>query len=435
LQRAYGLGLEGSVARVPDDLQVEPFESLFEQHVHNSIFERGYTVVPQWEVYGYRIDLVIVGGQSRLAVECDGDRWHGADRYEQDLARQRELERCGWTFFRVRASSYYRDPHVALAPLWELLDARDIRPVGWTPSNVEVPTNIQPVTEPVESPTDAAGLLPPPPLRIETIAESHESSIEAVVGTVDEDAWLYEVEPAVGERSLVGIGETPDAGGTVDELRKSSSGPDDQIQSLVVPRAIGKREQRAWMEESELDTLDTADSEDERQSPESNGPSPQAKVADKPLDPEAFGGLGFADVALGLIPAQIAILVQSRGRVPVKDLPSLYSERFGIRVQEFQEKWLVRFAWSAVGRKFASWNDQQTELLPGSQKAQVLDPPGKWTFAQVEALARKLHQAGIEESELFERVIHSVHPGKRAPRLIARLVGSAIYAAMHRPED
>ena len=95
LQRAYGLGLQGGVARVPDDVQVEPFESLFEQHVHNSIFERGYTVVPQWEVYGYRIDLVIVGGQSRLAVECDGDRWHGADRYEQDLARQRELERCG----------------------------------------------------------------------------------------------------------------------------------------------------------------------------------------------------------------------------------------------------------------------------------------------------------------------------------------------------
>jgi hypothetical protein len=40
--------------------------------------------------------------QGRLAVECDGDEWHGPDRYEQDMARQRDLERAGWQFVRFR---------------------------------------------------------------------------------------------------------------------------------------------------------------------------------------------------------------------------------------------------------------------------------------------------------------------------------------------
>ena len=37
---------------------------------------RGYRVTPQVEVNGRRIDLVVTGGSSKLAVECDGDAWH-----------------------------------------------------------------------------------------------------------------------------------------------------------------------------------------------------------------------------------------------------------------------------------------------------------------------------------------------------------------------
>ena len=123
-----GSEVAAQTALVPEDVQVSPFESLFEQHVFNRVVERGFTVIPQWEVRGYRIDLVVVGGHSRLAIECDGDRWHGPERYEQDLGRQRELERCGWSFKRIRASEFYRDAHRALEPLWELLVSHDIRP-------------------------------------------------------------------------------------------------------------------------------------------------------------------------------------------------------------------------------------------------------------------------------------------------------------------
>lgn len=108
---------------VPDDERVEPFDSLFEQRVFNRIHSRGYSVIPQYPAEGYRIDLVVVGANGYLAVECDGDHWHGPEAYRADLARQRDLERCGWTFFRMRESSFYLDPEEAMADLWPQLEA------------------------------------------------------------------------------------------------------------------------------------------------------------------------------------------------------------------------------------------------------------------------------------------------------------------------
>lgn len=113
---------ERSVEKPP-----RPFDSWFEVDVYLDIALRGYTVIPQFESIGYYIDLVIVGGTRKLAVECDGDMWHGPERFEEDLRRQRQLERCGWEFFRVRASSYYRDPVAALAPLWEMIGDFEVK--------------------------------------------------------------------------------------------------------------------------------------------------------------------------------------------------------------------------------------------------------------------------------------------------------------------
>ncbi|WP_328709918.1 Lsr2 dimerization domain-containing protein [Microbispora hainanensis] len=86
-------------------------------------------MVPQYEVNGRRIDLVVSGAQGRLAVECDGDHWHGApEQLENDLDRERELKRAGWQFWRVRESEFYFDQEAALEPLWAELDRRGIRP-------------------------------------------------------------------------------------------------------------------------------------------------------------------------------------------------------------------------------------------------------------------------------------------------------------------
>jgi hypothetical protein len=118
---------------VPDDVRIQPFDSLFEQRVFNIVVDRGFSVVPQFEVEGYFIDLVIVGAQIKVAIECDGDHWHGPDRYEADLARKRDLQRNGWNFFNVRESLFYVDKAAAMAPLWEMLDAFGVHPSGWTP--------------------------------------------------------------------------------------------------------------------------------------------------------------------------------------------------------------------------------------------------------------------------------------------------------------
>ncbi|MCC6315452.1 MAG: AAA family ATPase, partial [Thermomicrobiales bacterium] len=140
---------------VPNDEElVPPFDSLFEQRVFRRIQARGYRVVPQYEVAGYRIDLVVEGLRGRLAVECDGERWHGPDRYEADMARQRQLERCGWQFWRVRGGEFFRDPDDALSDLWSTLGELEIYPSAEIAANGKgaghgdaesLPRNLEPV--------------------------------------------------------------------------------------------------------------------------------------------------------------------------------------------------------------------------------------------------------------------------------------------------
>ena len=78
----------------------QKFDSQFERDIFGIVVGKGFHVRTQVCVgdpanHRYRIDLVVEGMQGRLAVECDGDEWHGPDRYEQDMARQRDLERDG----------------------------------------------------------------------------------------------------------------------------------------------------------------------------------------------------------------------------------------------------------------------------------------------------------------------------------------------------
>lgn len=106
----------------------QPFDSWFEVDVFFKIIERGYRVVPQYPIGGYHVDLLVQGIEGRLAVECDGDAYHGPERYEVDMARQRKLERCGLRFWRIRESVFRWDQDSALDDLWESLDSFKIFP-------------------------------------------------------------------------------------------------------------------------------------------------------------------------------------------------------------------------------------------------------------------------------------------------------------------
>ena len=104
--------------------QPSPFDSWFEVDVYNEIVNKGYSVIPQYEVVKghYRIDLVVLLPSGvKIAIECDGDKFHGPEEFQSDLNRQKTLERCGWQFFRVRGSEYYSNRKEAMKDLWLIL--------------------------------------------------------------------------------------------------------------------------------------------------------------------------------------------------------------------------------------------------------------------------------------------------------------------------
>jgi very-short-patch-repair endonuclease len=104
----------------------------FEFEVGERIISRGYTVVPQFRPfprdYQYRIDLVVEGENSRVAIECDGDQWPGAEKWEYDQHREAQLRRAGWKFWRISGSAFYRNKEKALDGLWEFLEDAGVSP-------------------------------------------------------------------------------------------------------------------------------------------------------------------------------------------------------------------------------------------------------------------------------------------------------------------
>lgn len=119
----------GTTESKNDDL-FDACDSEFEVRVVRDLLNRGYRgVAVQHKVGKYRLDIVVSGPDARLAIECDGERWHGPEAWYRDRARQEVLERAGWTFERIRGSAYFRDPEAAMQPVWERLEALRI-PTG-----------------------------------------------------------------------------------------------------------------------------------------------------------------------------------------------------------------------------------------------------------------------------------------------------------------
>lgn len=106
-------------------------DSDFEREVFDELVQRGFRVTPQVKVGKYRIDMVVEGhNDARLAIECDGDQFHGADRWDADMARQRLLERAGWSFWRCFASAFVRRRRECVDDLLQSLRERGIDPIG-----------------------------------------------------------------------------------------------------------------------------------------------------------------------------------------------------------------------------------------------------------------------------------------------------------------
>ncbi|MEU4694289.1 AAA domain-containing protein [Actinoplanes sp. NPDC023714] len=123
LSYALNLPTEAAVA----DLAVR-CESDFEREVLQLLVARGYRPIPQFRIGGYRIDFVLNAPDGRrLAIECDGDAYHGPERWESDMRRQSVLERVGnCVFVRIRGSVFAREPEAAMRPLWQRIAELEI---------------------------------------------------------------------------------------------------------------------------------------------------------------------------------------------------------------------------------------------------------------------------------------------------------------------
>ena len=87
-----------------------------------------------------------------MAVECDGEAFHTEpDDVHNDLVRQRQLERCGWTFWRISDSEFYWNRSKSMEPLWQILTQLGIEPrkkLAESPVAVSIPPKQQPTSVP-----------------------------------------------------------------------------------------------------------------------------------------------------------------------------------------------------------------------------------------------------------------------------------------------
>jgi len=111
-------------------------DSGFEKEVLSRLLDAGYRAKPQVAAGAYRIDIVVEGHEDRrLAIELDGDAYHGPDKWADDMHRQSILERAGWVFWRVFGSQWQSNKEYWWAHLIQTLDAMAIEPIGSEGSN------------------------------------------------------------------------------------------------------------------------------------------------------------------------------------------------------------------------------------------------------------------------------------------------------------
>jgi very-short-patch-repair endonuclease len=106
-------------------------ESGFEREVLKRLIDANYRVRPQVSAGRFSIDLVVEGAEDRrLAIELDGDAFHGPDVWDRDMTRQAALERAGWIFWRVFGSQWATNKDYWWKNLCDTLTRLGIEPIG-----------------------------------------------------------------------------------------------------------------------------------------------------------------------------------------------------------------------------------------------------------------------------------------------------------------
>jgi len=106
-------------------------DSPFEVAVIKALRDKGWQVVPQVGVSGYRIDLAVINkykpGTFLLGIECDGATYHSApSARDRDRLRQFVLEGLGWNIHRIWSTDWWFNHEIPLNNLINRLDALEI---------------------------------------------------------------------------------------------------------------------------------------------------------------------------------------------------------------------------------------------------------------------------------------------------------------------
>ena len=236
-----------------DEMRVENLrklcESDFEREMYDELTQRGYWVTPQVGALGYRIDMVVEGhNDARLAIECDGDRFHGPDKWADDMQRERNLRRAGWgVFWRCFASAFIRRRKEILDDLMKTLAERGIEPIGaeGAPSSVHTERRVvsfagEPVIQGGLTPfevTDSAQTSPP------AIRQAPSSSARDDVPPAEGPPQPSTVDDNLLGREQVLVASVPSADGTLSfseysEFSGSPGGDPRSVNMILVSEGI-----------------------------------------------------------------------------------------------------------------------------------------------------------------------------------------------------
>jgi very-short-patch-repair endonuclease len=134
--------------------------------------------------------------------------------------------------------------------------------------------------------------------------------------------------------------------------------------------------------------------------------------------------LGFDDLPLGQVAMLVTSVVEALGEVPDHRLPDLFSEHVGVPLKSGERRTVVRFAWTAKGKKWLRLEDEVWR--PGVGPGEVDEAWGIWTMTAIVDRARQL---AVQGSDPFGPLLVEVYTGSRAPKLAMSLVATAINRA------
>ncbi len=102
-------------------------DSPFEMQVIQVLKNKGWRIVPQVGIAGYRIDMAVINphdpGRFLLGIECDGATYHSApSARDRDRLRQHVLEGLGWNIHRIWSTDWWFNRDIPLKVLLEKLD-------------------------------------------------------------------------------------------------------------------------------------------------------------------------------------------------------------------------------------------------------------------------------------------------------------------------